>query len=91
MPPFLGLLALLGRLPLALLVPAGIGTAAMYLPRLIAVRRFRQPLGGALLHPLAIGVFLLLQWVALGRRLLGRPAAWKRRRYSAGLPGTPEA
>jgi hypothetical protein len=78
------LLALLGRLPILVLIPAGIGTAAAYLPRLIAVRRFRQPLDGALLHPLAIGVFLALQWVALGRRLLGRPAGWKGRVYSPG-------
>jgi hypothetical protein len=59
--------------------------AAVYFPRLIAVRRFRQPLDGALLHPLAIGAFLLLQWIALARRLLGRPAAWK------GRACTPEA
>jgi Glycosyltransferase like family 2 len=84
MPPLLMLLALLGRLPILVLIPAGIGTAAAYLPRLIAVRRFRQPLDGALLHPLAIGVFLALQWVALGRRLLGRPAGWKGRVYSPG-------
>ncbi len=83
-PPVLLVLTLLGQLPFAVLVPAGIGTAAAYLPRLAAVRRFRQPLDGALLHPLAITVFLLLQWVALARRLLGRPAAWKGREYSAG-------
>ncbi len=82
MPPLLALLALLGRLPLFVLIPAGIGTAAAYFPRLIAVRRFRQPLDGALLHPLAIAVFLLLQWMALGRRLLGRPAGWKGRTYA---------
>jgi hypothetical protein len=84
MPPLLSVLALLGRIPLAVLVPSGIGTAAAYLPRLAAIRRFRQPLDGALLHPLAIAVFLLLQWIALARRLLGRPAAWKGRAYAPG-------
>lgn len=87
MPLLLAVLALLGRLPLFVLLPAGIGIAAVYMPRLIAIRRFRQPLDGALLHPLAIAVFLLLQWVALGRRLLGRPAAWKGREYLPGAPG----
>ena len=82
MPPVLFVLSLLGLLPAIVLVPAGIGTFALYLPRLAAVRRFRQPLDGALLHPLAIVVFLAIQWTALGRKLLGRPAGWKGRSYS---------
>jgi hypothetical protein len=63
-----------------LAVPA---TIAALSPRLTAVGRFRQPLDGALLHPLAILVFLAIQWNALCRRLLGRPAAWKGRSYAA--------
>jgi hypothetical protein len=89
-PPLLLVLALLGVLPPAILIPAGIGTAAAYLPRLAAVGRFRQPLGGALLHPAAILLFLVLQWSALGRKVLGRPAGWKGRVYSparASMPG----
>jgi hypothetical protein len=82
MPPVLLILALPGLLPPVVLVPAGIGTLALYLPRLAAVRRFRQPLDGALLHPLAIVVFLAIQWTALGRKLLGRPSGWKGRSYS---------
>jgi hypothetical protein len=80
-PPLLLLLALLSPGPA--LIPAAIGTAAAYLPRLVAVRRFRQPLDGALLHPAAISIFLVLQWVALGRKVLGRPAGWKGRVYGA--------
>jgi hypothetical protein len=87
MPPVLLGLALIGIVPRAVLIPvlilAGIGTAAAYLPRLLAVGRFRQPLDAALLHPLAIGVFLVLQWTALGRKLLGRPTGWKGRMYGA--------
>lgn len=45
------------------------------LPRLLAAICFRQPLDGALLQPLAILVFLGLQW----RALLGKPVAWKGR------------
>lgn len=55
---------------------------AAWLPRWIAVRRFGQPLDGALLHPLGILVFLAVQWYSLGRHLLGRPAGWKGRAYS---------
>ena len=84
MPPVLLALALAGMVPAAVLLPAGLGTAAAWWPRLAAVRRFRQPLDGALLHPLAIGVFLVLQWASLGRKLLGRPVGWKGRLYGAG-------
>lgn len=82
MPPVLLALALAGLLPMAVSVPAGIGALAAWWPRLAAVRRFRQPLDGALLHPLAIVIFLVLQWTALGAKLLGRPARWKGRAYS---------
>ncbi len=80
-PPALLLLGLLGILPADVLLPAAVGSLAAWLPRLAAVRRFRQPLDGALLHPAAILVFLTLQWIALGRKLLGRPAGWKGRAY----------
>jgi len=81
LPPLLLLLALAGALPLSILWAAVPGTLALYAPRLIAVRRFRQPLGSALLHPLGILVFLAIQWAALDRRLLGRPEVWKGRGY----------
>jgi hypothetical protein len=87
LPPSLLLLAAAGALPAALLLPAGLGTVAVYLPRLAAVRRFRQPLDSAVLHPLGILVFLALQWAALGRKLLGRPAGWKGRTYGVNPDG----
>jgi hypothetical protein len=65
-------------------LPALVGTVAAYYPRLTAVRRFRQPLPGALLHPFAILVFLALQWYSLARKLAGRPAGWKGRVYAPG-------
>lgn len=80
-PPALLLLGLLGVLPADVLLPAAAGSLAAWLPRLAAVRRFRQPLDSALLHPVAILVFLALQWTALGRKLLGRPSGWKGRAY----------
>ena len=56
---------------------------ASYVPRLLAVRRFRQPLISALLHPLGVFLLLLVQWYALGRQTLGRPVAWRARSYSS--------
>lgn len=85
LPPLLLLLALAGAVPSSTLWAAVPGTLALYAPRLIAVRRFRQPLGSALLHPLGILVFLAIQWAALDRRLLGRPEVWKGRGYGANL------
>lgn len=54
-----------------------------FLPRLLAVRRFRQPLGSALLHPVGILVLLVLQWYALARKLFGKPVGWRQRTYSS--------
>ncbi len=55
---------------------------AAYVPRIIAVFRFKQPLVGALLHPLAIAVLLYIQWLALIRAIFRLPAQWKGRSYS---------
>jgi hypothetical protein len=59
------------------------GTIAMFLPRVLAVARFRQPLLGALLHPAGICALLAIQWFAFLRSLRQRPAIWKGRSYSA--------
>jgi hypothetical protein len=52
-----------------------------WLPRIVAVWRFNQPLGSALLHPLGVGALLAIQWFALARSVAGRPAVWKGRFY----------
>jgi len=83
LPPLLLALAIAGPVSLGAGWIALAATAVALAPRLAAVLRFRQPLNGALLHPLAIVIFLAIQWTALVRRLLGRPAAWKGRRYAA--------
>lgn len=84
LPPFLLLLALAGAVPLSTLWATVPGTLALYTPRLLALRRFRQPLASALLHPLGILVFLAIQWAALARHLLGRSEVWKGRGYAVG-------
>jgi hypothetical protein len=80
-------------LPLALLALTGFDTTAgklalaaviaAYLPRLLAVRIFRQPFGSAALHPLGIVALLGIQWLALWRSLTGRQVEWKGRAYPA--------
>lgn len=74
----LGLAPWLPRPAVALTIPAAI---AAYLPRLIAVGRFRQSLAGAVLHPLGVLVLVAIQWYAFVRDALGRPATWKGRPY----------
>ncbi len=67
-------------LPLAITLSI-LGTAAAFLPRLLAVARFRQPLSGALLHPLGICALLAIQWFGFVRSLCKRPARWRGRTY----------
>ncbi|MBK7999262.1 MAG: glycosyltransferase [Verrucomicrobia bacterium] len=71
---------------------AAVATALAYLPRLVAVWRFRQPLGSALLHPLGVMALLAIQWAALLRQWRGKPSEWKGRQYGASsVPATKPA
>ena len=56
-----------------------VAVALSSLPRILAAGRFRQSVTSALAHPLGILVFLAIQWVALGRRLLGLQTSWRGR------------
>ncbi len=58
---------------------AVIGVACSSLPRILAAGRFRQSFSSVLAHPVGIAVFLAIQWVALGRRLLGLKTSWRGR------------
>lgn len=80
--PFL-LLAALTQMTSAGVAMTIVAIALAWLPRLIAVRRFQQPLGGALLHPIGVLALLAIQWFALARQLAGKPAVWKGRSYGA--------
>jgi hypothetical protein len=80
LPPVLLAAALAMGQPLAALL-AGWATVAAYAPRFDAVRRFRQPLAGAMLHPLGVAVLLAIQWYATARALVGRPVGWKGRAH----------
>jgi hypothetical protein len=59
-----------------------LGTIAAFLPRPLAVRRFQQPLGGALLHPLGVCALIAIQWAAFFRSFCRQPTVWKGRAYS---------
>ena len=48
-------------------------------PRFLEVVRFRQSVTSAVAHPLGVAVFLVIQWVALCRKLLGLKTAWRGR------------
>lgn len=56
---------------------------AAWLPRVLALRRFRQPFLSALLHPLGIFGLLAIQWYALLRTAAGARVTWKSRAYTA--------
>lgn len=61
-------------------VATTIGAAALaWLPRILGVARFGQSLSSALAHPVAVAVFLLLQWRAFVRRALGGSTSWRGR------------
>ena len=56
-----------------------VAVALSSLPRILAAGRFRQSFASVLAHPLGVLVFLAIQWVALGRRLLGLQTSWRGR------------
>ncbi len=58
--------------------------ACSLLPRVISTLRFQQNWLSALLHPVGITLFLVLQWSALLRKLRGTPATWKGRAFEVG-------
>jgi len=62
----------------------GVAVVGVYLPRCIAVRRFKQPVMSAALHPVGILMLLGVQWYALVRQIFGRPVEWRARSYSSG-------
>ncbi len=65
--------------PLWAVLVALVAVALSSLPRILEAIRFRQSFASVLAHPLGIAVFLAIQWVALGRRLLGLQTSWRGR------------
>ena len=71
------------RMAFVVSVLLALAVIASYLSRLLAVRRFKQPLWSALLHPLGITMLLAVQWYALTKQVFGQPVAWRARSYSS--------
>jgi hypothetical protein len=82
LPPVLLLWGVAGLIDPIAFGLATVGAAAAYYPRLVAVRRFRQPLVGALFHPVGVLTLLATQWYAFVRAVLARPVTWKGRGYA---------
>jgi len=70
-------------LPLWGIACAAAALATSLLPRVLEAIRFRQSPASVLAHPLAVAVFLAIQWFALVRRSLGLKTAWRGRRLAA--------
>jgi hypothetical protein len=72
-----------GRAAIWVSVLLGAAVVGSYLPRAIAVRKFKQPVLSAALHPVGILMLLGVQWWALTRQVLGRPVEWRARSYAS--------
>jgi Glycosyl transferase family 2 len=77
-----GWLWLQDKASVAVIMYVLIAIAGAWLPRILALGRFRQDWRSALLHPLGIVLLLLVQWYALGRKLTGSAVTWKERSYA---------
>lgn len=62
-------------------VYVSVAVAGAWLPRFMAAYRFRQDWRGAWLHPIGVGMLLVVQWYALARKLTGGSVRWKERSY----------
>lgn len=65
--------------PVAAVIAAASAAILAWLPRCLACARLGQSRSSALVHPLAVAVFLVLQWWALARRASGGRTTWRGR------------
>lgn len=86
MPLILASIALLGWTSPDVLLVSSCAVLASYLPRLLAVWRFKQPFGSALLHPLGTLLLLVIQWQAYLRARMRKSSNWKGRAYAPVSP-----
>ena len=79
LPFVLGAVGLASGWPAWTIAVAGLACGLAVLPRIAEAVRFRQSLSSAAAQPLAIAVFLAIQWYALVRKVLGLKTAWRGR------------
>ena len=66
--------------PVAAIVILALATIASFVPRALAAKQFKQPWLGVVLNPIAVAIFVALQWWALARKSLGvKPVLWRGR------------
>ena len=92
-PPVLLLAGLCGLFPLTAATAGPLLAAAVLVwgTRAALAVAYRQPWRGVILHPVGVAFFLAVQWYALGRKLLGKPAAWRGRSYAPASAAIVEA
>ncbi len=73
--------ALLGGTAVPAWPALGFACAMPLAARLMQAAALGEPPGAALLHPAAVLATLTIQWVALVRRVRGRPTLWRGRAY----------
>ncbi|MEM9478631.1 MAG: glycosyltransferase family 2 protein [Verrucomicrobiota bacterium] len=66
---------------------AGAAILVSLFPRLAQAILYRLSIGGALLHPVGIGLFLAIQWEAFYKDLRGIRPTWRGRALDESLPG----
>lgn len=81
LPVFLVGLLIAGWIPERLAVLVAIACVFSYLPRLTCCVMYDGAWRGAVLHPVGMLIFLVIQWVALVRKWLGREVQWRQRSY----------
>ncbi len=66
--------------PIAAVAILALATLVSFIPRALAAKQFKQPWLGVVLNPLAVALFVAIQWWALARKSLGiKPILWRGR------------
>jgi len=66
--------------PLAAIIILALATIVSFVPRALAAKQFKQPWLGVVLNPIAVALFVVIQWWALARKSLGiKPILWRGR------------
>jgi len=79
--PFVLLPIALASHQLAASLIASAAVALSLLPRVLGILRFDQPVSSAVLHPVGVALLLVIQWVALCRKWMGKAPSWRGRSY----------
>lgn len=81
LPVVLTVMLFLSLIPKEHSVPVAIACVLSYLPRVVCCGRYDHAWIGAVLHPVGMFLFLVIQWVALIRMWLGKGVQWRQRSY----------